>query len=72
MYLYEFNLSNSRPGQSISGRLPLIDDKNAYRTLFDLFYQPLCVYARRYVDEHEVIEDFVQNVLLCYGKIGKI
>ena len=49
---------------SLLWKIAINDDKNAYRTLFDLFYQPLCVYARRYVDEHEAIEDFVQNVFV--------
>ena len=37
-------------------------DEGAFRKLFELFYQPLCLYAKRYIDEQWICEDIVQDV----------
>lgn len=38
------------------------DDKKAFKQLFELFYPPLCSYARRYIDDRAIREDIVQEV----------
>lgn len=35
-----------------------------FRTLFDLFYPALCLYAKQYIDNKEINEDIVQNVFV--------
>lgn len=38
--------------------------EEAYRVLFDEYYQILCVFAMKYVKDKEVAEDLVQDVIL--------
>lgn len=38
------------------------DDEKAFKKLFELFYPPLAVYAKRYIDERTLREDIVQDV----------
>lgn len=38
------------------------DDSAAFRTLFKYYYVPLCVYAKRYIEEKAIREDLVQDV----------
>lgn len=38
------------------------DDKLAFRSLFDYFYAPLCLFAKQFVDDKAVREDIVQDV----------
>lgn len=35
-----------------------------FRTLFDLFYPVLCLYAKQFIDNKEINEDIVQNVFV--------
>lgn len=45
-------------------RIVINDDKEAYRTLFELFYSALCLFANRYVEERIIAEDLVQDVFV--------
>lgn len=38
------------------------DDEKAFEKLFELFYPPLTVYAKKYIDERVLREDIVQDV----------
>lgn len=38
------------------------DDEKAFEKLFELFYPPLSVYAKKYIDERTLREDIVQDV----------
>ncbi len=38
------------------------DDRSAFRSLFDLFYVPLCIYAKRFIPEKTNREDIIQDV----------
>lgn len=38
------------------------DDEKAFSKLFELFYPPLSVYAKRYIEEQAIREDLVQDV----------
>lgn len=38
------------------------DDEKAFEKLFELFYSPLSVYAKKYIDERTLREDIVQDV----------
>lgn len=38
------------------------NDEKAFKKLFELFYPPLCLYARRYIDDKAIREDIVQEV----------
>jgi RNA polymerase sigma-70 factor (ECF subfamily) len=38
------------------------NDECAFRTLFEYYYVPLCLYAKRYVENKAVREDIVQDV----------
>ena len=38
------------------------DDVTAYKKLFFDFFAPLCLFAKRYVEQKEVCEDIVQGV----------
>lgn len=37
-------------------------DEKAFKTLFSLYYPPLCIYAKRYIDSKAAREDIVQDV----------
>ncbi|MDR2498903.1 MAG: RNA polymerase sigma-70 factor [Tannerellaceae bacterium] len=41
------------------------DDRNAYQTLFEHSYAPLCLFAGRFVSDHAAREDIVQDVLFA-------
>jgi RNA polymerase sigma-70 factor (ECF subfamily) len=38
------------------------DDSEAFRLLFERFYVPLCLYAKRYIADRPTCEDIVQDV----------
>lgn len=38
------------------------DDEKAFEKLFELFYPPLTIYAKRYIEERVLCEDIVQDV----------
>jgi RNA polymerase sigma-70 factor (ECF subfamily) len=38
------------------------DDKSAFRTLFETYYAPLCLYAKRFIEDRAEREDIVQDV----------
>ncbi len=52
-------------------KIAINDDKEAYRTLFDLFYPALCLFAKRYVEERAVAEDLVQDVFVTLWESRK-
>ncbi|GHU15548.1 RNA polymerase sigma-70 factor [Betaproteobacteria bacterium] len=43
-------------------RISKNDDSEAFRLLFERFYVPLCLYAKRYIDDKSIREDIVQDV----------
>jgi len=38
------------------------DDRQAFRFLFEYFYAPLCIYAKRFIEDKSTREDVVQDV----------
>ncbi len=38
------------------------DDESAYRSLFEQYYPPLCLFAKRYIEDKATREDIVQDV----------
>lgn len=44
------------------------DDVTAYKKLFFDFFAPLCLFAKRYVEQKEVCEDIVQGVFFQLWK----
>lgn len=44
------------------------NDIKAYNRLYNSFYAPLCVFARRYLSDIETIEDCIQDVFLNIWK----
>ncbi|WP_080905570.1 RNA polymerase sigma-70 factor [Parabacteroides sp. Marseille-P3160] len=38
------------------------DDESAYRSLFEQYYPPLCIFAKRYIEDKATREDIVQDV----------
>ena len=47
---------------SLLKSISLYDDEKAYRKLFEEYYSPLCVFAKRYIYEKEIREDIVEDV----------
>jgi len=47
------------------------DDIKAYNKLYNSFYTPLCVFARRYLTDMETIEDCVQDIFMNIWKNRK-
>lgn len=43
-------------------RMSLLNDEEAFRTLFYAFFSPLCIFARRYLNSMADCEDIVQEV----------
>lgn len=54
-------LNTSNPEADLWAKI-LQNDEKAFRQLFELFYPPLCLYARRYIDDRDTREDMVQEV----------
>lgn len=52
-------------------RIAVKDDEMAFRSLFDQFFSPLCVFAHRYVECWETCEDIVQEVFFKIWKNRK-
>lgn len=48
------------------------DDKHAFRTLFEYYYAPLCLYAKRYIEEKAIREDIVQDVFFTVWEKRKL
>lgn len=44
------------------------DNVDAYRTLYNQFYAPLCMFAQRYIQDTRVAEDCVQDVFFKVWK----
>lgn len=42
--------------------ITLHDDEVAFRYLFEHYYAPLCLFAKRFIDDRETREDIVQEV----------
>lgn len=40
------------------------DDEKAFKKLFELYYPPLAIYARKYIEERSIREDIVQDVFV--------
>jgi len=38
------------------------DDRQAFRSLFEYYYAPLCIYAKRFIEDKSAREDVVQDV----------
>jgi RNA polymerase sigma-70 factor (ECF subfamily) len=39
-----------------------LDKKNRFRALYDTYYAPFCIYAKRFIDDKEDCEDIVSEV----------
>lgn len=39
-------------------------DRQAFKCIFDTFYKALLIFAKKYVQEHDLAEDLVQDVLV--------
>ncbi|MCG8579563.1 MAG: RNA polymerase sigma-70 factor [Bacteroidales bacterium] len=46
-------------------------DEAGLRQLFDLYYTPLCVYALKYIDGFDEVEDLVQEVFVSFWESKK-
>lgn len=41
-------------------------DESAFKTMFDTFYQSLCCFAGKYLNDNDIIADIVQEAFLKY------
>lgn len=41
--------------------------ERTFKQLYEEYYAPFCLYAKRFVDDKETREDIVSDVLLHYG-----
>jgi len=41
-------------------------DQSGYKELFDCYYMPLCVFAMKYIDSFDQVEDIVQDVFVKF------
>ena len=41
--------------------------ERAFKQLYEDYYAPFCLYAKRFVDDKEVREDIVSDVFTSYG-----
>lgn len=49
------------------------NDEEAYRSLFELYYVPLCLYVKRFIEDKPTQEDIVQDVFFTiWEKRGTI
>ena len=39
-------------------------DEKAFKELFDCFFKPACAFVKRYIQEHEAVEDVVQETFI--------
>jgi len=46
-------------------------DESGLRQLFDMYYTPLCIYALKYIDSFETVEDIVQEVFISFWETKK-
>ena len=46
-------------------------DESGLRQLFDMYYTPLCVYALKFIDSFDKVEDIVQDVFISFWESGK-
>lgn len=44
------------------------NDEEAYRSLFELYYVPLCLYVKRFIEDKPTQEDIVQDVFFTIWK----
>jgi RNA polymerase sigma-70 factor (ECF subfamily) len=47
-------------------------DESGLRQMFDVYYSPLCVYAMRYLDGFDVVEDMVQEVFINFWENQRV
>lgn len=47
-------------------------DESGLRQMFDVYYSPLCVYAMRYLDGFDVVEDMVQEVFINFWENKRV
>lgn len=47
--------------------ISLKDDKHSFQKLFESCYAPLCLFAKRYIEDLNVREDIVQEVFLEFN-----
>jgi RNA polymerase sigma-70 factor (ECF subfamily) len=48
--------------ETLLENISLNDDRNAFHSLFEIYYAPLCLYAKRFIEDKSVREDIVQDV----------
>ena len=53
---------NSIDIDSLLLEISLKDDKHSFQMLFENCYAPLCLYAKRYIEDYDIREDIVQEV----------
>ena len=41
-------------------------NKSGLKDLFDLMYKPLCIFAYKYINSHDVCEDIVQDIFIKF------
>jgi len=56
---------------ALFSKISLQDDDGAFQVLFKMFFPPLCVYAKRFINEGSDSEDIVQNVFYKLWKDRK-
>ncbi len=41
-------------------------DKNAFKEIFETFFNPLCAFGNKYINDHNEVEDLVQDVFVSF------
>lgn len=47
-------------------------DESGLRQMFDVYYSPLCIFAMRYLDAFDVVEDLVQEVFINFWENKRV
>lgn len=64
---------NSLDIDALLSDISLKDDKRSFQKLFESCYAPLCLYAKRFIEDFDTREDIVQEVFLqLWEKRGNI
>jgi RNA polymerase sigma-70 factor (ECF subfamily) len=58
--------------ETLLRNIALNDDSSAFCSLFELYYAPLCLFAKRYVEDKAAREDIVQDVFVAIWEKRKL
>ncbi|MBD8389493.1 RNA polymerase sigma-70 factor [Dysgonomonas sp. BGC7] len=57
-------MSNS--SELLFEKMVMYDDKEAFAELFSLYYPPLCIFAKKYIEEEDSSKDIVQDIFVYF------